>query len=176
VPIILGVDPGVTGAMVWLQIEPLEILTVLDHEVWCYATEPDEALYHLLGQQLRPDLTVVEAQHARATMGPDGKRQQGIASTWNYAEHYGIIKGCVRQYRCPVRFPDPAVWKANMKLSRDKKKSLAKARQLFPNHTDLFERVKDHGRAEAALLAWYGQRHLELMGMPVSGAGRKRVL
>jgi crossover junction endodeoxyribonuclease RuvC len=50
----------------------------------------------------------------------------------------------------------PHVWKKAMGLKAEKEQARGRAIQLFPQ-ADL-RRKKDHGRAEALLLAWYGQR------------------
>jgi crossover junction endodeoxyribonuclease RuvC len=42
-----------------------------------------------------------------------------------------------------------------MHLSADKGESRRRATQLFPDYADQWTRVKDDGRAEAALLAFY---------------------
>ncbi len=159
-PIILGIDPGVTGAMVWLNSTTGTLVAVMDHSNWCNHQQAYKELHLVLKTLWRPDLVVIEQQHARATRDAHGKVVQGIASTWNYAEHYGIILGCLTAYEAPIHEVDPAVWKANMHLDKDKKKSLELARKLWPGSLDVFKRVKDHGRAEAACIAYYGMRFL----------------
>src|SRR5215470_1237898 len=51
-------------------------------------------------------------------------------------------------------------WKTHFGLDADKEKSRALAIRLWPG-TGLFERKKDHGRSEAALLARYGVEVIE---------------
>ena len=48
----------------------------------------------------------------------------------------------------------PALWKRRLGLTRDKEQARLRAMQLFPA-ADLRHK-KDHGWAEALLLAWYG--------------------
>lgn len=56
----------------------------------------------------------------------------------------------------PVRSP---VWKKAMGVTKDKNTSRRRATELFPRAYQQFERAKDDGRAEAALLAaWWLQR------------------
>jgi crossover junction endodeoxyribonuclease RuvC len=50
----------------------------------------------------------------------------------------------------------PTEWKAATKTPKDKDKARTRAQQLFPSCYDLLVRVKDDGRAEAAILAFYG--------------------
>ena len=49
-----------------------------------------------------------------------------------------------------------AVWKRRLGLTSDKEQARLRAMQLFPG-ADL-RRKRDHGRAEALLLAWYGRQ------------------
>jgi hypothetical protein len=159
--IILGVDPGVTGAMAF--VDGNHVISIIDHDTWCNAHDAARELYHLLDGFYKPEIVVIEAQHARPARDKNGKVVQGIASTWNYAEHYGILLGVLTQYEVSVHKVNPAVWKANMHLDRDKEKSLNLARKLFPtNAHDMFKLKKHHGRAEAALIAYYGVRFLPL--------------
>jgi hypothetical protein len=53
---------------------------------------------------------------------------------------------------------DPSAWKKTMHLSTDKNASRALASQYFPDAADQWSRVRDDGRAEAALIAYYGAR------------------
>ncbi|XP_060665649.1 uncharacterized protein LOC132797913 [Drosophila nasuta] len=49
----------------------------------------------------------------------------------------------------------PAVWKKATGCPADKGGARARAMQLFPTAADQFKRVKDDGRAEAALIGVY---------------------
>jgi crossover junction endodeoxyribonuclease RuvC len=51
----------------------------------------------------------------------------------------------------------PAIWKRALGLGKDKEAARLRAMQLFPA-ADL-RRKKDHGRAEALLLAWWGRQY-----------------
>lgn len=160
--VILGVDPGKTGAMAF--VEASRILGIVDHSAWCNHPQPYKELCLLLKTFWKPGIVVIEQQHARATYGADGKRKQGIASTWNYAQHYGILLGCLAAYDVPIREADPGVWKGCMCVSSDKSTSLKRAREFWPESLEMFKREMDHGRAEAALLAEFGKRYLPAAG------------
>ena len=62
----------------------------------------------------------------------------------------------------------PGVWKKALGLRSDKEQARLRAMQLYPG-ADL-RRKKDHGRAEALLLAWYGWQR-----QPVSSHARSAV-
>jgi crossover junction endodeoxyribonuclease RuvC len=55
----------------------------------------------------------------------------------------------------------PAQWKRAMHLTSDKEQSRARALETFPVCAHHFARKKDHGRAEAALIALYGASHIK---------------
>ena len=50
----------------------------------------------------------------------------------------------------------PQLWKKAMRLVADKDAARQRAVQLFPERAEWFRRVKDDGRAEAAMIALYG--------------------
>jgi hypothetical protein len=54
----------------------------------------------------------------------------------------------------------PAVWTKDMKVGSDKSLHRQRATERFPTHAASFARVKDDGRADAALLADWGLRTL----------------
>lgn len=90
--------------------------------------------------------------------------RQGVASAFNFGRTFGEIHGVVAALRFRVHLVPSQVWKFQMGLRAKedttvktrKTASLLQAKRLFPEHAHLFERVKDDGRAEAALIAHYG--------------------
>jgi len=102
-----------------------------------------------------PDYTVIED----VTSSP----QMGVTSAFNFGRSLGIVEGACasRSILTKVR---PQVWKAATKTPKDKNLARRRAMQLFPCAYDLFSRAKDDGRAEAALLCFYGL--LDLLKTP----------
>ena len=88
---------------------------------------------------------------------------QGTRSTFTTGYGMGIWVGILATLVLPYTTVRPQVWKRALRLSRDKEASRLRAIQLFPG-ADL-RRKKDHGRAEALLLAYYGcQQRVALTG------------
>ena len=56
----------------------------------------------------------------------------------------------------PLTMVAPLKWKRALGVPADKDGARARASQLLPAHAGLWCRVKDDGRAEAALIAYYG--------------------
>jgi len=84
-------------------------------------------------------------------------RGQGVSSMFRFGETYGATQMAVAAHKIPIQYVTPAKWKSHFRLNRDKGVSRGLATQRFPDCADLFKRVKDDGRAEAALIALYGK-------------------
>jgi hypothetical protein len=84
-------------------------------------------------------------------------RMIGIKNAVTIAVAYGELKACLFFAGVPTFEVDPSAWKKTMRLSTDKNASRALASQYFPDSADQWARVKDDGRAEAALIALYGK-------------------
>lgn len=158
---VLGIDPGFTGAT--CLITESGIHSILD--IPLLATETLTARHKFrsvdmaaLVGQLKPfahkiQLAVIE----RVSAMP----QQGVASTFRFGQTTGQIEGivCALGITRTIR-PPPAVWKAAMGVTHNKKTSLELARKLAPLHLSELKLAKHDGRAEAFLLALYGARSL----------------
>ncbi len=139
--VLLGVDPGQTGA--------LAALTGTGDLLWA-EDAPDP--FHgatirtmLYGEGIT--LAAVEQVHAMP--------RQGVSSTFKFGLNYGIVLGALGALLIPYRLVTPTVWKRAARVTKDKSSSRQRATELWPNHADLFRRVKDDGRAEAALIAYW---------------------
>jgi crossover junction endodeoxyribonuclease RuvC len=95
-----------------------------------------------------PTIAIVESVGSRPG--------QGVVSTFKFGTAYGVVQGVIGALQIPVEFVSPQRWKKHFHLNGDKEQARAKAQQLFPVCAASFQRVKDHGRAEAALIARYG--------------------
>ena len=76
---------------------------------------------------------------------------QGTRSMFTVGLGYGLWLGILASLRIPYTPVRPAIWKRSMGLSKDKEGARLRAMQLYPG-ADL-RRKRDHGRAEALLLA-----------------------
>ena len=65
------------------------------------------------------------------------------------------VRGVVASLAIPTHMVTPGRWKKHFRLDADKEKARALAIRLWPS-SEHFERKKDHGRAEAALIARFG--------------------
>lgn len=154
---VLGLDPGVNGAYALWDGETLTTLPVPNVKSAGRGREVD-----WLGLADAFDLLMPDFDHAfieKVGAGP----QDGRSSAFSFGYNAGAERMLVTTRRKPITEVPPHVWKAQIGLSSDKKKSLAKAKEVFPTYRHLFERIKDDGVAEAALLAHYGR--CKLLGL-----------
>ncbi|MDZ7906207.1 MAG: hypothetical protein U5N55_10840 [Cypionkella sp.] len=140
--ILLGIDPGVRGAIALFDTSSRAV-SVIDM--------PDTTI--ALNDAIR-DLPPVFLCILEKPYYP---RTIGVQNVAKIATAYGKIIGALTWRGIPVLEVTPASWKAALNLSSSKAASREKASQLLPDSADQWARVKDDGRAEAALLAWYGQ-------------------
>jgi hypothetical protein len=140
---ILGVDPGITGGLAFLF--PTGALEVGDIPVVAGEVDVDTLVRQVCA--FSPAFAVIE----RANAMP----KQGVSSTFKYGVAYGALRTVVALCNIPYRLVTPGKWKNHFGLDSDKEKSRALAIQFWPG-CGFFSRKKDHGRAEAALIARYG--------------------
>jgi crossover junction endodeoxyribonuclease RuvC len=151
---ILGVDPGISGAIAFYF--PGVPSRVSAEDVPVAAGEINAAGLAERIRKMRPDVAVIE----RVAAMPG----QGVSSTFKFGASFGVVCGVLAALEVPCHRVSPAVWKKNFKLPADKEAARALALRLFPATAEHFARKKDHGRAEAALIARYGSEVLGLLG------------
>lgn len=168
---VLGIDPGKSGAIAVLDASSRSLVLVQDLPLtWRTLadgrTKRSSLDAYTLGMLIDSHasetlLAVVEEVSAMTYVNRAGElRGQGAAASFAFGQVYGEIIGCLSTCLIPTLYTRPAVWKSLMNLSRDKDESRRKAMHLFPAFSPSFSRKKDDGRAEAALLAWFGATHL----------------
>ena len=161
----LGVDPGIRGGIaivsdsdgIGMLLDAIDIPVVGSGA----RERVDVAAVRDFIQQHKPTLALVE----RAQAMP----RQGSSSGFKYGRSVGQIEATVVLCSVPLEIVEPTAWKRFWKLPpKDKERSRQLALQLFPTAHALLARKKDHGRAEAALIARYGLRTSRAVAAPVS--------
>ena len=82
----------------------------------------------------------------------------GIRSATRIAEAYGALKATLFHAGIPLREVRPHEWKRSLSVPADKHGARRRAAEFFPDDADQWRLARHHGRAEAALIAWYGRR------------------
>jgi len=143
VSLILGIDPGANGA--------IAVLDASNSRVTCHdMPDTTEALHDMLSSLPVVRFAVLEQLHA----GPQMSRTT-IARMF---EAYGALKGALAWRSIPTHTVRPSVWKPSLSIPADKAAARRRAAEFFPDDAHQWRLAKHDGRAEAALIAWYGQR------------------
>lgn len=155
---IIGIDPGLSGAISVLDLQTLDVtiadMPTLKGKSGKTITNTAELLELLVppaGTQGQV-MAVLEQVWARP--------KEGVSSAFRFGQNYGSIQAALMAHKYPVHDVTPPKWKKHFGLSSEKGISRGLAIQRFPRQAAMFKRVKDDGRAEAALIALYGKEKL----------------
>jgi crossover junction endodeoxyribonuclease RuvC len=152
---ICAIDPGLSGALAILDADG--ILVAL-HDTPTLTLKVARGTRHTYDV---PGMCALLAPYAGAGLHVLVEESQpmpgqGTRSMFTCGYGYGLWLGILAALGLPYTPIRPAVWKKACGLGKDKETARLRAQQLFPA-ADLRLR-KHHGRSEALLLAWYGQR------------------
>lgn len=149
---IIGVDPGASGAVAILE-DTGQLVQVFDMpsvEIQVGGKAKRRVAPEMLASELcfyNVHGTVAVVEQVSAMPG------QGVSSMFAFGQAYGLVLGVLAGLWIPTSTVTPSAWKKALKLNTGKDAARAKAAQLWPQMAGEFKRVKDDGRAEAALIA-----------------------
>jgi crossover junction endodeoxyribonuclease RuvC len=150
---IIGIDPGFSGGIAWLS-DHGHLIEVRDLPV----TKGEGLMPSVLASWLRED----DRRPAHAFIERVAARPgAGVAGMFNFGRGYGQLEGVLAALGVPVTLVTPAKWKGSLRVPADKGMARARAAQLWPGLAGTFARVKDDGRAEAALIGLYGANAMQ---------------
>jgi hypothetical protein len=170
--LIIGIDPGFTGAIALFNPDTKTVIDVYDMPL----TSPGilDGTYGAGRSSARPEICPVKLAKI---IGPLSKRiamavvervhaspDAGVTSMFRFGEGYGLLIGTLHGLGIErVLTPVSSVWKVSMGLSRDKKLSLEAVGQYLGVDTQkrYCPLLKHHGRAEAILLCLYGSKAMK---------------
>ena len=144
--IVMGIDPGISGAVAFYF--PMVPGRIAVDDVPVVGGEINVNELARLIRVHRPTLAVIE----RVSAMPG----QGVVSMFNFGRSYGDVRGVIGAMEVPLHFVTPQKWKKHFGLSSDKDESRMRAIRVFPSVAESFKLKKHDGRAEAALIALYG--------------------
>lgn len=155
--IVYGIDPGLTGAIsVFVNGELRDVRDMPTRELGSGTVKRKVCAAGLAATirewrtQYGPDaeLGVIEQVAAMP--------KQGVSSVFSLGHSAGVAESALLALGVSVEFVTPAKWKRAAGLSSDKAHARGKAILRWPSMAGQWQRAKDHGRAEAALIGAYG--------------------
>lgn len=158
--LLIGIDPGVSGAlavrstggrllgvrdMPTLQAEGKKGRRIID----------GPALLRLLGELAKR----YSAQGLAAVLEEvRSMPRDGHVGAFAFGRGFGTIETALAACAIPFAAVRPQVWKKALGVTADKDQARAIASRLMPEGAALWPLKKHDGRAEAALIALYGER------------------
>lgn len=156
---VIGIDPGLSGAIVSLSnggfVECRDMPTIGSLHGKGKTVDLVKLSEILKQYQSSPScLVLIEAVNSMPN--------QGVASSFKFGRVSMAPEAISACLGYQIRLVTPNAWKKHFSLlKREKSASRAKAMQEFPQYDHYFGRVKDDGRADAALIALYGYQVFE---------------
>ena len=158
--LIVGIDPGITGAIAFISSSSTQE-TPKFVAVYDFPTKEEK-----IGKRLKLRIDIIDLSLLIETYSKDinlavieevgqigTKADPFSAFVFGFAT--GLVHGVLSSHGVKILTAKPLIWKAALGLDANKEKSIAKAIALFPESSQFLKRKKDHGRAEAILLAHF---------------------
>lgn len=152
--IVLAIDPGIGGALAWLHSSGA-LIAVADMpwvEVRGKRRVEATGLAKLLRRREVHLVVIEEIGAMPRTRADGGEVKMGASSMVWYGYGAGLIEGVATGLGLPVRIIHPRTWKSRSGTPADKGAVRQMAARLWPASAGMFSRVRDNGRADAALL------------------------
>lgn len=164
--VIIGVDPGCTGALAALRENGSLIETFLMPTMKVGTkTRVNGAAVAAWLSHIRNGSTVewhayLEQVNAMPSGPPGSRRTMGVASAFTFGHAAGLIEGVLSAGAIPLTLVPPQAWKKHAGLiGKDKDAARTRAIQLFPECRVLDLKAKGQAVADALLIARYGIAH-----------------
>ena len=163
--LVLGVDPGFSGAFAWLDYRAAG-----DYEITRIEDMPVVSKTVGRGQRARLDIEGVHSLLSQATVkgcalvvieDPGARPAQAGAMAFGFG--LGILHDAIWVQKLRLETIVPTKWKRELRVPKDKTEAVQRADELFPAHRALFRGPRGgllDGRAEAAIIALYGAKFL----------------
>lgn len=157
---ILGTDPGLTGALVLLAKDGERIIRCWDMPT-AVTGKTRSVNAPLLADLIREAIELSDQQGERLQAVVErvaSRPGQGIASSFNFGMGFGTLLGALGALDVRISLVTPPQWKKRAGLTgKEKDAGRTAALALWPESSELFQRVKDQGRADAALIGFHGR-------------------
>ena len=151
---ILGIDPGLSGAIAIL--EKKKVLNLFDMPVMTEGKKNKKQLNSaqlvniIRENSIGDEEIVVVVEQVNAMPG------QGVTSMFNFGQTFGAIKGVCAALNLPIFFVRPSKWKKYFELiNSSKDSSRTKVIEMYPSLSSQLAKKKDVNKSDAILIARY---------------------
>lgn len=147
----LGIDPGITGAIVLLDGRtPIEWMRMPSIRIGKSSRVDCAELCRFIRQTDTISHAFVEHVHAMP--------KQGVSSVFTFGHSAGALEGVLAALMIPVTLVTPQAWKKRAGLiGSEKDAARSRAVQLWPQWAALGKKGEGQAYADAALIARFGE-------------------
>ena len=154
---VIGIDPGLSGAIA--IINGTDNLTIFDMPT-ITVERNGKAKRQVSASELALILKTAKSDDCHVFVEKvSAMAGQGVTSVFSFGRSFGMIEGILAALHMPVTYVAPATWVKAVHRGAGKDASRSRAMELFPDNQADFKRVKDDGRSDAALIAYWGKHH-----------------
>jgi len=160
--LIMGIDPGLSGAIAVIHVredQSVRLLSAADMPLTSVAASRGKKAHKVLdlpamADLMRTDMFPVANLAVIEKVG--AAPGQGVTSMFSFGYAAGAAAGAAAAANIPVEFLRPQLWKriAGVPAGSDKDYTRLMALAMFPDAKALFKLKKHHGRADAMLIAY----------------------
>jgi crossover junction endodeoxyribonuclease RuvC len=152
---IIGIDPGLSGALALLEVANGDTTLVDIIDTPTAGSGAKQAVDVIALQEWLQRHGPRHAYLERAQAMP----KQGASSGFKYGRVVGALEAVLAVSAIAITMVEPSKWKRHFHLQgADKEGARGLVIRQFPGQHHFFARKKDHGRAEAVLIGLYGVR------------------
>jgi len=160
--IVVGIDPGLSGAIAILENN--KVLNIFDMPVMAEGKKNKRQLnsaqlVNIIKDNTKPDVEIaVVVEQVNAMPG------QGVTSMFNFGQTFGAIKGVCAALELPIFFVRPSKWKKHFELiNSSKDSSRTKVIEMYPSLSNQLAKKKDVNKSDAILIArFYTETRLKV--------------
>ena len=149
---IIGVDPGLTGAIAILDGN--KVINLFEMPIMAEGKKNKRQLnsaqlVSIIKENIKnKEETAVIVEQVNAMPG------QGVTSMFNFGQTFGAIKGVCAALELPIFFVRPSKWKKHFELiNSSKDSSRTKVIEMYPSLSNQLSKKKDVNKSDAILIA-----------------------
>ena len=151
---ILGIDPGLSGAIAIL--EKKKVLNLFAMPVMAEGKKNKKQLNSAQLVNIIRENSIGEEEIVVVVEQVNAMPGQGVTSMFNFGQTFGAIKGVCAALNLPIFFVRPSKWKKYFELiNSSKDSSRTKVIEMYPSLSSQLAKKKDVNKSDAILIARY---------------------
>ena len=149
---ILGIDPGLSGAIAILENK--KVISLFDMPVMAEGKKNKKQLNSAQLVKLLQNNILEKEEISVVVEQVNAMPGQGVTSMFNFGQTFGAIKGICAALGLPIFFVRPSKWKKHFELiNASKDASRTKVIEMYPALSQELSKKKDVNKSDAILIA-----------------------